>query len=176
MPKAHCNKWLKMKSWKTKLFGREFKVTGLHESAPVLDTRVSRRMVMCENDGRGGHDNGRLEHFAGMNQKGVERSVGDHFPTDGFAARVHMHDDEILGVRIVADTVGELRPQIADNHFGIIEHGPSEADIKVTRDLIRVGQLLKIEVLDHVILGRATAERPKDFCSLRELGYFTAFG
>jgi DNA repair protein RadC len=49
---------------------------------------------------------------------------------------------------------------------------PSEADIKVTRDLIRAGQLLKIEVLDHVILGRATKERPKDYASLRELGYF----
>ena len=30
---------------------------------------------------------------------------------------------------------------------------PSEADIKVTRDLIRAGQLLKIEILDHVIVG-----------------------
>jgi len=49
---------------------------------------------------------------------------------------------------------------------------PSEADIKVTRDLIRAGQLLKIEVLDHVIIGRATADRPKDYVSLRELGYF----
>ena len=49
---------------------------------------------------------------------------------------------------------------------------PSEADIKVTRDLIRAGQLLKIEVLDHVILGRRTDERPTDFCSLRALGYF----
>ena len=49
---------------------------------------------------------------------------------------------------------------------------PSEADIKVTRDLIRAGQLLKIEVLDHVIIGQATQERPKDFVSLRELGYF----
>lgn len=49
---------------------------------------------------------------------------------------------------------------------------PSEADIKVTRDLIRAGQLLKIEVLDHVILGRATEDRPRDFASLRELGYF----
>ena len=51
---------------------------------------------------------------------------------------------------------------------------PSEADIKVTRDLIRAGQLLKIEVLDHVILGRATAARTKDYTSLRELGYFYA--
>ncbi len=49
---------------------------------------------------------------------------------------------------------------------------PSEADIKVTRDLIRAGQLLKIEVLDHVILGKKTPERPKDYQSLRELGYF----
>jgi len=49
---------------------------------------------------------------------------------------------------------------------------PSEADIKITRDLIRAGQLLKIEVLDHLILGRATPERPKDYSSLRELGYF----
>src|SRR5206468_5540169 len=49
---------------------------------------------------------------------------------------------------------------------------PSEADIKVTRDLIRAGQLLKIEVLDHVILGRRTEERPVDFASLRSLGYF----
>ena len=49
---------------------------------------------------------------------------------------------------------------------------PSEADIKVTRDLIRAGQLLKIEVLDHVILGRATKERQRDYVSLRELGYF----
>lgn len=49
---------------------------------------------------------------------------------------------------------------------------PSEADIKVTRDLIRAGQLLKIEVMDHIILGRATQERPRDYVSLRELGYF----
>lgn len=49
---------------------------------------------------------------------------------------------------------------------------PSEADIKATRDLIRAGQLLKIEVLDHVILGRATSDRVKDYASLRELGYF----
>jgi DNA repair protein RadC len=51
---------------------------------------------------------------------------------------------------------------------------PSEADIKVTRDLIRAGQLLKIEVLDHVILGRRTSERTQDYASLRELGYFYA--
>ena len=49
---------------------------------------------------------------------------------------------------------------------------PSEADIKVTRDLIRAGQLLRIEVLDHVILRRRTEQRPKDYFSLREGGFF----
>ena len=34
---------------------------------------------------------------------------------------------------------------------------PSEQDIKVTRDLIRAGQLLKIEVLDHIIIGASLA-------------------
>jgi DNA repair protein RadC len=49
---------------------------------------------------------------------------------------------------------------------------PSEADIKVTRDLIRAGQLIKIEVMDHVIVGRPTPDRPKAWSSLRELGCF----
>jgi DNA repair protein RadC len=73
-----------------------------------------------------------------------------------------------------------FRPAIENNAAAVVlvhnhpsgDPTPSEADIKVTRDLIRAGQLLKIEVLDHVILGRATQERPKDFVSLRELGYF----
>ena len=50
---------------------------------------------------------------------------------------------------------------------------PSEQDIKVTRDLMRAGQLLKIELVDHIILGRRTEDRPRDFLSLRELGYLT---
>lgn len=49
---------------------------------------------------------------------------------------------------------------------------PSEADVKVTRDLIRAGQILKIEILDHVVMGRSSPDRPQDYTSLRELGYF----
>src|SRR2546421_461590 len=73
-----------------------------------------------------------------------------------------------------------FRPAIAANAAAIIlvhnhpsgDPTPSEADIKVTRDLIRAGQLLRIDVLDHIIMGRATAERGRDYLSLRELGYF----
>ena len=51
---------------------------------------------------------------------------------------------------------------------------PSDADIKVTRDLIRAGQLLKIEVLDHVIVGHREASNGKGYTSLRESGFFYA--
>jgi DNA repair protein RadC len=47
------------------------------------------------------------------------------------------------------------------------EATPSEADIKVTRELIQAGRLLRIEVLDHVIVGNG------QFVSLRSLGYFS---
>jgi DNA repair protein RadC len=73
-----------------------------------------------------------------------------------------------------------FKPAIAANAAALVlvhnhpsgDPTPSEADIKVTRDLIRAGQLLKIDVLDHVIIGRASQERPRDYVSLRELGYF----
>ena len=42
---------------------------------------------------------------------------------------------------------------------------PSDADIRVTRELARAGQILKIEVLDHLIMGSAGK-----YSSLRELG------
>ena len=48
------------------------------------------------------------------------------------------------------------------------DSSPSQADIKVTRDLIRAGQILKIEILDHVIVGQG------NFSSLKALGYFFA--
>lgn len=73
-----------------------------------------------------------------------------------------------------------FKPAIAANAAALVlvhnhpsgDPTPSEADVRVTRDLVRAGQLLKIEVLDHVILGRPSAERARDFVSLRELGYF----
>lgn len=79
-----------------------------------------------------------------------------------------VHPREVFKLAIVANSSAIV---LAHNHPSG-DPTPSEADIKVTRDLIRAGQLLKIEVLDHVILGRKTEERPVDFVSLRELGYF----
>jgi DNA repair protein RadC len=79
-----------------------------------------------------------------------------------------VHPREVFRHAIAANAAAVI---LVHNHPSG-DPSPSDADIKVTRDLIRAGQLLRIEVLDHVILGRKTEERPKDFLSLRELGYF----
>lgn len=50
---------------------------------------------------------------------------------------------------------------------------PSESDIRVTQDLARAGRLLRIDFVDHVILGRCTQENPIDYTSLRELGFIS---
>jgi DNA repair protein RadC len=79
-----------------------------------------------------------------------------------------VHPREVFKAAISANAAAVV---LAHNHPSG-DPTPSEADIKVTRDLIRAGQLLKIDVLDHVIIGHATPERQKDYASLRELGYF----
>src|ERR1700720_519432 len=87
---------------------------------------------------------------------------------DGTLDTILVHPREVFKSAIAANAAAVV---LMHNHPSG-DPAPSEADIKVTRDLIRSGQLLKIEVLDHIILGRATQERPKDYVSLRELGYF----
>ena len=88
--------------------------------------------------------------------------------SQGILDTILVHPREVFKSAIAANAAAIV---LVHNHPSG-DPTPSEADIKVTRDLIRAGQLLKMEVLDHVILGRATVDRPKDYSSLRELGYF----
>jgi DNA repair protein RadC len=87
---------------------------------------------------------------------------------DGTLDTILVHPREVFKSAIAANAAAVV---LVHNHPSG-DPTPSEADIKVTRDLIRAGQLLKIEVLDHVILGSRTQERERDYVSLRELGYF----
>ena len=96
------------------------------------------------------------------------RSMGIQNLSQGTLDTILVHPREVFFAAILKRASAIV---LAHNHPSG-DPTPSEADIKFTRDLIRAGQLLKIEVLDHVILGRRTEERPKDFVSLRELGYF----
>lgn len=87
---------------------------------------------------------------------------------DGTLDTILVHPREVFQAAI---TAGASAIILTHNHPSG-DPTPSEADIKVTRDLIRAGQLLKIDVLDHIILGSRDAGRERDYVSLRELGYF----
>ena len=88
--------------------------------------------------------------------------------SQGTLDSILVHPREVFKSAISANAAAVV---LAHNHPSG-DPTPSEQDIKVTRDLIRAGQLLKIDVLDHVILGKATEGRARDWVSLRELGYF----
>ena len=88
--------------------------------------------------------------------------------SNGILDAILVHPREVFRTAIAANAAAII---IVHNHPSG-DPTPSDTDIKVTRDLIRAGQLLKIEVLDHVIIGKCTEERQKDYLSLRELGYF----
>ena len=87
---------------------------------------------------------------------------------DGTLDTLLVHPREVFRAAITANAAGIV---LVHNHPSG-DPTPSDADIKVTRDLIRAGQLLKIEVVDHLIMGRASAQRVRDYASLRELGHF----
>jgi DNA repair protein RadC len=90
------------------------------------------------------------------------RVKGHQLLTIGTLDTVLVHPREVFRCAIIA---AAAKIALAHNHPSG-EASPSQADITVTRDLIRAGQLLKIEVIDHVIIGRP------NHLSLRELGYF----
>lgn len=90
------------------------------------------------------------------------RIIGHNLVTLGNLDSCVIHAREVFRPAIVA--AGSAIILMHNHPSG--DSSPSDADARVTRDLIRAGQLLKIDILDHVIMGR------NEFKSLKELGYF----
>ncbi len=96
------------------------------------------------------------------------RLTGFNMVSIGTLDTILVHPREIMRPAIIANASAII---IAHNHPSG-DPTPSEADIRMTRDLIKAGNLLKIELLDHVIVGHTSPERTKPWASLREFGYF----
>lgn len=134
-----------------------------NKEAPMLDTPERVADVLREPN--------RLytvEHMQVVCLNTRRRLIAVENVAQGLVDQVLVHAREVFAIAIAKRASAII---LAHNHPSG-DPTPSEADIRVTRDLIRAGQLLKIEVLDHIILGQRTTERPRDYCSLRELGYF----
>ena len=135
----------------------------MRAEAPLLDT-PERIADLLREESRPQE----VEQFRVVLLNTRRRMIGLETISQGTLDTLLVHPREVFKRAIAANASAVV---LVHNHPSG-DPTPSEADIKVTRDLIRAGQLLKIEVLDHVIIGRRTVERHKDYVSLRELGYF----
>jgi DNA repair protein RadC len=146
---------------------KEFKVVALRECPLPQD------MLECDTSQKAAdywrlhiatnpYFNPDCECFAVLMLTTRRRVKGHQLVTFGTMDTLLVHPREVFRGAIIA---GASAIVVMHNHPSG-EPQPSEADIKVTRDLIRAGQLMKIDVLDHVIIGNPTHS------SLRELGYF----
>jgi DNA repair protein RadC len=98
-----------------------------------------------------------------------KRIVGFARVSSGTLDTCLVHPREVFKLAIVQGAAAVI---LMHNHPSG-DSTPSESDIKITRDLMRAGQLLKIELLDHIVVGEKTATG-KGYSSLRELGYLYA--
>ena len=135
------------------------------EDSPVLDNPATVVDFMRETNRLQ-----KVESFQVLLLNTRKRLIRVEEISKGLLDTILVHPRDVFRAAIAANAAAVI---LIHNHPSG-DPAPSEADIKVTRDLIRAGQLLKIEVVDHVIIGRASAERAKDYSSLRELGYFYA--
>lgn len=146
---------------------REYKVMSLRE-CPVPES-----LMLCDSPDRAveywrlhiatsPHFNPECECLAVLLLNTRRRIKGHQLVTIGTMDTLLVHAREVFRCAIVASASAIT---LLHNHPSG-EPTPSEADIKVTRDLIRAGQLIKIEVVDHIIVGNPS------HCSLKALGYF----
>jgi DNA repair protein RadC len=133
------------------------------EESPVLDNPATVVSFMRETNRLKN-----VESFQALLLNVRKKLIRAEDISQGLLDTLLVHPREVFRAAIAANAAGVV---LVHNHPSG-DPTPSEADIKVTRDLIRAGQLLKIDVIDHVIIGRASSERAKDYSSLRELGYF----
>jgi DNA repair protein RadC len=95
-------------------------------------------------------------------------AIGHTLVSIGLLDQVFVHAREVFRPAIMANAHAIV---LVHNHPSG-DPSPSEADIRVTRDLVRAGQLLKLEVLDHLVIGQPGASSMRGWVSLRELGFF----
>jgi hypothetical protein len=146
---------------------KEFKIVALRE-CPLPDS-----MHVCDSPDRAAnywrmhistnpYYNPECECFVVLLLNTRRHVKGHQLVSIGTLDTILVHPREVFRCAIIAAASAII---VMHNHPSG-DPTPSEGDIKATRDLIRAGQLLKMDLLDHVIVGN-----PKH-CSLRELGYF----
>jgi DNA repair protein RadC len=135
----------------------------LQGEAPLLDTpELVADYLRDENRGYN------VEHFQAVLLNSRRKLIKVCHISQGLVDSILVHPREVFREAIAANASSLV---LVHNHPSG-DPTPSESDIRVTRDLIRAGQLLKIELADHIILGERTAGNSKGYFSMREMGLF----
>ena len=148
----------------------EFKVMRVRECAAancLIDTPQSSYEYWTSNIPQAGWFDPAKEAFVVLVLNSRRRIIGHNLVALGSLDTITVHPREVFRPAIVA--AGSAIILMHNHPSG--DPTPSEADTRVTRDLLRAGQLLKIEVLDHVIVGQRIQPESRPYVSMRELGY-----
>jgi len=104
-----------------------------------------------------------VEQFHVLHLNTRRRVLGHHLVSTGTLNSCVVEAREVFRAAILTNASAIV---LIHNHPSG-DSTPSESDIAVTRNLKRAGQLLKIEVVDHVVMGNGQRS------SLTELGYLS---
>ena len=159
--------------WAERYIAKEFKVVTLRECP------ISKGLRLCDEPAKAAeywrlniatnpYFNPECECLAVLILDTQRHVKGHQLVTIGTINTVLVHAREIFRTAIAASASAIV---LMHNHPSG-ETTPSYADIKVTHDLIRAGELLKIEVLDHVIVSHPCQTGRGGYFSLYAHGYF----
>lgn len=157
--------------WRARIGGSEFKILRMQDApftTPAGDTPEHVYNYLRQMLPDAPAYNPDVESFVVVCLNTRRKIIGFSVIATGTLDTLHCHAREVFKCAIITNAACIV---LAHNHPSG-DPTPSEGDIKVTRDLIRGGQILKIEVLDHIILGTPNDAHRKAYSSLRELGYF----
>lgn len=100
------------------------------------------------------------EHFVVLTLDGAHQVIAIRVVSMGLVNRTIVHPREVFGPAIKDNAVAII---VAHNHpSGKTDPSPEDRDI--TRRLVSAGELLGIEVLDHLIVSKSA------YCSFAERG------
>jgi DNA repair protein RadC len=155
-----------------KYSAKQWKIVALHETplstAPFVEAPKEARQYWFNYIASAPDFTSECESLYVLHLNTRKRVTGHHLVAHGLLDTVLCHPREVFRAAIIANCAAIL---LMHNHPSG-DPSPSDGDIKATREIIRAGTLLKIEVIDHVVVGQPTPENRKGYCSLRELGYF----
>ena len=158
-------------SYLTKLGGSEFRILRLQEAPPgrdTLDTPVGVNAYLRAQLPSSPVFMPDVENLMVVYLSTRLKPIGWSIIGIGTLNGVLVEPREVFRAAIIANAASII---LGHNHPSGDPY-PSSADIQITRTLTAAGKLLKIEVMDHIVLGSSSPDRAQNYCSLRELGYF----